>query len=359
MKGSTHQIVTTFLRLLIFSLVTSAVVCAQTLFPMRHLDEVGHLGTEFDSRKSANVGLARVFSDGNGLRFEGRDHGRKPWRVWVENFGGLGFTDVWTADFDHNGQPDLLIAPFFPKNGRCVNSLDIVILLFDGDGRPVPWTIHTEMPHGSGHPYRPVFITDLNGDGNAEIVPVDCEYAMGPGVGTDWTIIGVFEARDARLVPMRNVNIGSYERALKKAYAPHGLEENWLPVQPIKWPDQMSGMDISAQLRLTAMLPAAEQYHGVRVPPIVNGRMVTDWKDPCKEIGHDRAVYSDGQTRRGWPSVIIDGPDGRDIYAFHPEQALRRIIKQKYPVKLLGSDSEPAWVWADAAKPSVASPSPR
>jgi hypothetical protein len=48
-------------------------------------------------------------------------------------------------------------------------------------------------------------------------------------------------------------------------------------------------------------------------------------------------------------SVLLCG--GRDIYAIHSGKGLLRIVERKYPVKLLGNDEEPSWVWAEARKP--------
>ena len=129
----------------------------------------------------------------------------------------------------------------------------------------------------SGPHNRPVFIADLNSDSRAEIVPIGCEYAMGGGLGRDWTITGVYEARNSQLVPLRTANIEAYERAVKQAYAPHRPEENWSPVKPNEWPDQMSGIDGSAGMYLTALLPADQSCRGIRNPPIENGRLVTSF----------------------------------------------------------------------------------
>ena len=247
---STRQLANALARLLSLFILTSAVVCAQAPFPMRYLDEVGHLGTDFDSRKSVDLGLARVLLDDDALWFEGRDRAGKPWRIGVDKPGLVGSVDVWTADFDHNGQADLLIAPFMPQNGRCAFGIGIMILLFDRSGRPTAWGIDTQMPDWndpSPLAHRPALVTVLKGDRHAEFVSVHCEYDYNsPGLGTNWTITGVYEARDARLIPMMNIKIGSYERAVKEAY-PHGPEEKWLPMRPGEWPSVRSiGIEGSA-----------------------------------------------------------------------------------------------------------------
>ncbi|MBI2816650.1 MAG: hypothetical protein HYX72_06900 [Acidobacteria bacterium] len=216
-------------------------MCAQSPFPMRYLDEVGHLDTNFDDRKSVDVGLARVFPHEDNLRFEGKDRDGKPWRVLVEKPGIMGFTDVWTADFDHNGTSDLLIAPFMPQNGRCAFRIGIVVLLFDKAGRPNAWGIDTQMPNWdqTERPYKPALILYPNRDRRAQFAAVHCEYAADrPGLATDWTITGVYEARDGRVVSIKknNINIGPYVRAVQEAY-PHDRYAVWAPVQPKDWPE--------------------------------------------------------------------------------------------------------------------------
>jgi hypothetical protein len=116
---------------------------AQPQFRLKYLDEVGHLGG-LDKRTSVDLGIAKVFAEpGGDLRFEGHDAAGKLWRVWLPAVGGIGGTDVWSADFDRNGRQDLLIAGYFPGNGRCVDGAVIYTLMFDERGRPVPWTAHT------------------------------------------------------------------------------------------------------------------------------------------------------------------------------------------------------------------------
>src|SRR5580704_4984301 len=128
----------------LLALLAAHAAMGQTQFPMKYLGEVGLLGEEmFDRRKFADLGFAKAFPDENGLRFEGTDHAGKIWRVWIRS---TAHTEVWTADFDHNGQPDLLIDALPPASGHCSDYADITVLLFDATGRPVPWVTSTETP---------------------------------------------------------------------------------------------------------------------------------------------------------------------------------------------------------------------
>jgi hypothetical protein len=108
-----------------------------------------------------DLGIAHVFPEGDGnLRFEGRDVSGKRWHVWLPAAGGIGGTDVWIADFDHNSRRDLLISSMFPKNGRCIDRTTIYFLMFDQKGRPVPWAMPSNTFAGYGH--QPPFPTCLD-----------------------------------------------------------------------------------------------------------------------------------------------------------------------------------------------------
>jgi hypothetical protein len=88
----------------------------------------------------------------------------------------------------------------------------------------------------------------------------------------------------------------------------------------------------------------------------VDGQVVAPVSDPCDEAHYPHASYSDGKTRRGWPLVVIDRPHGREIFVANNEDALRRVIREGYRVKLLGDDAEPSWLWAEEAQTVVSLP---
>jgi hypothetical protein len=340
-------------RILTIIAASSVVLDAQARFPMKFLDEVGHLGSDFDKRKSVEIRTATVFPEEGVLRFEGRDRNGSPWHAWVPQTGGIGWTEVWTADFDRNGQPDLLIASHFPGNGRCESPADLFFLLFDQFGRPVPWHVSTEIPNGTKFPYLPAILLDANRDGRAEIVSTVCEYGdQTQGHLTDWSITGVYEARDTRWVPLRTANVAAYIQA---ATTSNGVNK-WLPVKPGEWLDSLRAIDAASGTKLTRLIPEEERCRHVINIPIVDGRVVQPVDDPCDEQRYQHASYSDGLTRRGWPWVVIDGPHGREIFIANNEDALRRVIEKGYRVKLLGDDAEPSWLWAEEAQAVIPLP---
>ena len=330
-------------------------VDAQARFPMKYIGEVGHLGAP-DERTEVDLGIAKVFADPRGdLRFEGRDVVGKSWRVWIPQKGGIGGTDVWGADFDRNGRKDLVIAEYFPPNGRCVDRTDIYTLMFDELGRPVPWVAQSSTFTDFGRP--PVPLVRRNRDGPAEIVIVGCEYSEpDSGFSEDRRITGIYEATNAIWRPLRNVPEGPYVTAAKRhtrRSSPLGGVHRdltlWLSTDPLSWPDFFAGYDSQPTEQIESLI-AADPRCGP-IPPllVVDGRVVgVKQDDPCTVGRRNRIVYSDDKIRAGWPPVVIDSPEGRDIYLSKPEVALREIQETGYRVKLLGNPAAPDLLWVEA-----------
>jgi hypothetical protein len=321
------------MRIVLVVLLGAALAMGQARFPMKNRN-VDSLGRDFDKRQFVDIGGARVFLEEDNLRVEGKDHAGKPWRIWVPRIGGIGATDVFTADFDHDGQQDLLIRSFFPVNGHCLDRGEITVVLFDEDGRPVPWHVTGQLPRT---PMLPV-VLDLNLDLRAEFVVISCERS---GDGEDRGISGVYEAQHAHMVPIHAV-LAPYLRIAKRMSGSRFV--TWLPVNPDEWPDQLSGFDSIASLHIESLLKPAEECSHVINFQFENGKLV---RKDCSALGHDRMLYSDGLQRIGWPYVVLDGPDGRSVYIAGYEDALRRIIKAGYRVKILGNPSQPTWIWVN------------
>lgn len=322
------------MRILLVGFLGATLTMGQAWFPMKDR-KVGALDSDYDKRKSADFGFARVFSEEGNLRFEGKDHSGKPWRVWVPRSGGIGATDVFTADFDHDGQQDLLIRSFFPVNGRCLDRGEITVVMFDEEGRPVPWHVTSQLPRAAVLPV----VLDLNRDLKAEFVVIICEHS---GDGEERGISGVYEAQHAHMVPIRNTVLAPYLRTARRMGGSRFV--TWLPVNPDEWPDQLSGFDSMASLRIESLLKPAEECSHVVNFRFENGKLVAN---DCSVLGQDRMLYSDGLQRVGWPYVVLDGPDGRGVYIAGYEDALRRIIKAGYRVKILGNPSQPTWIWVN------------
>ena len=336
-----------FRRAFLLALVAAGALSAQRRFPLKYLDEVGHLGGP-DTRTSVDLGIAKVLAEPDGdLRFEGKDGAGKPWRVWINANGGVGGTDVWTADFDRNGHQDLLISAYFPSNGRCIDGTTIYTLMFDSSGRPVPWVEQSNSFAGYKHP--PVAVVDINGDGRAEMVTVSCEYSgPGTGLGEDRRISGVYEAKDARWRPVQNTSDGLYLQAAKRQLGSRsaGLER-WLPTEPAHWPDFFAGFESGPVEQMRSLITGEVGCGGVRIFTR-DGRVVQPQEDPCEILRQNRIVTAEGAIRLAWPPVVIDSAEGRDVYLSDPTEALRQVLKMGYRYKMLGDPASPDLLWVDA-----------
>lgn len=325
-----------------------SIASAQTPFRMKYLGEVGHLG-DLDPRTSVNLGIARVFPEPDGnLRFEGRDVAGKPWHVWLPEAAGVGGTDVWTADFDHNGRQDLLISAMFPRNGRCTDGTTLYVLMFDQMGRPVPWVVASHTFNGYRHP--PLGVVNSNGNGRAEIVTVNCEYSdqLATGVMEDRQISGIYEARDARWYPMRSSSDRPYMRVVNPDPRETSRYARWLPTDAARWPDFLAGYNDRPLTQLRSMMTGAVGCSGIRLP-VVDGRVVSAADDSCDSLKNNRVVFSDGEPRQGWPLVVIDSPGGRDVFLSGSMAPLMRLLKTGYEFRALGENPQsPSVLWADS-----------
>jgi hypothetical protein len=310
---------------------------------IRYLDEVGHLGTDPDPRTSVDFTIAKaaMTSDGD-IEFSGKDDAGQKWSARLPVIGGMGWTTVWKADFDHNGRPDLMVASHFPGNGRCIENVTVSFLMIDAHGKPNPWIIHTNVPKETAFPPIPAVLTDLNGDGHAQLVVTDCEYADRPRLGEDHSITGIYEARDSvwKLVPPTGT---TQERVtaivLHSSTFRPGIDK-LNPADTAHW-SNLGNDHQQASGQITGVLPAEAGCRGVvRLGPVVDGKMTLPAQDdPCKERGTDRIRLSNGMTCYGWPTVVLDRSDGREIVAAESKKiptVLREIAAQHLAVSLAG-----------------------
>jgi hypothetical protein len=337
-------------------------LCAFTASPqsssvaqLHHLGEVGHLGTPIDPRTTVRFGQIQMVSQEDGsVRIEGQDDERIPWSAILPTIGGIGFTDVWQADFDRNARPDLLVAAYFPQNGRCIDEITLSFLLFDNRGQPVPWVIQTRMPESKQSPAVPAIFADLNHDGRTELVVTDCTYSESPRFGEDRRMTGIYEAKDARWSLVHPTDIAPYTTLVLSSHRFRPKSDQLLSSDPAHWLDR--GNEIAPNgppsVQVAAFLPASAECRGVRLPPVVNGMLQADWKDPCEEAGKDRIQLSNGTVCYGWPTVVFDGANGREIVA-EPRRLqplLQKIVDQRRTVVLAGQTESkrcsPTLLWA-------------
>ena len=104
-------------------------------------------------------------------------------------------------------------------------------------------------------------------------------------------------------------------------------------------------------VKVKAVLPASPDCRGVRLV-VVDGRVQRPANDACDVVGKDRIELSNGAVCFGWPIIVLDGPDGREIAA-DPKglrAALERVVNEQRTVVLTGeTDPErcsPTILWA-------------
>jgi len=343
-------------RVLLLLSFFSGLLCAA--FPgLRYLDDIGDLGIPGEPRTSVQFGRTlAVWADGR-IRFRGRDDDGKQWEAVLPVSQGLGRTSVWQADFDHNSRQDLLIASFPPKLGRCTIQVTLSFLLFNDQGRPVPWVIQTYASSFD----RPAILADFNHNGRAELVVTDCVYSDPSDTsrfGVDRHITGIYEARDAAWSLIQPAHLDVYTTLVRKSLHLRAPFDRLYVPNPVEWTDQGNRLNrpSTPPIQLTAVTTASEECRGVRLPPVVNGELQRGWKDPCEELGHNRLRLSNGTVCYDWPIVMLDDKDGREIVAGSedPEpllpKILRKIIDRRLEVVRSGQRDpkrcSPALLWA-------------
>ena len=180
-----------------------------------------------------------------------------------------------------------------------------------------------------------------------------CEYSDPSDysrVGEDRRVIGIYEARDAGWVPLRAAKLSGYQAAAQPAS--HTSFAKWLPPDLAdRWPDQLSGLDAPAALRLERITTFELGCRGIQIH-IEHGRVVKPASDPCDAAKADHITFSDGLTLPGWSSIVVDTPESREIYVREGRGNLRilqRVLREGFSVKRLGNPAEPDWLWVDGS----------
>ena len=255
---------------------------------------------------------------------------QKPWRFETNAEGTLRLMKLWRGDVDGNGREDLLIGTIENNCGRCVDGAQATVLLFQRDGRPLPWTFKTH--YGYTHEDLAVqpFLTDLDRNGRAELIQVSCEY--GDNMSEVRTILGVNEARDGRMVVAEEIDTRAAEQSADGAKLSARSH----------WTDQYRGLESGATLHIVELI-AREKNCCIVCIAFRDGQAIID--DPCEGKRENRILYSDGVTRIGWPNLIWDSLEGRRIVIGEDRSALGRLTLLKADVKLLGDPKRPEWLW--------------
>jgi len=298
-------------------------------------------GGQLEDRQVIELGSVRMYPIGGPAasvaRVESTDAGGRPWRVTVPFTGAImgQRTLAWAADFDLNGREDLVIGVFGNGNGRCTDVADTVFLLFDEEGRPVPWRVQTRIS-GEWEQWRPGTYLDADRNGRPELVIGGCEYSWSGDYWEERWLAGVYEARDARWRLKRDGSPAIYESALRDDNRHYSSSVLWRESTPEEWTEPMEDLGGPSNLEIEAVLAADDRCRNAT-------RISFDLPQ------FDCIAYSDGIARRGWPGVVIDSVEGRNIYAVDTLDPLLRLIGERRNVRLVGPNpDEPDWVWAEA-----------
>lgn len=298
---------------------------------MSYLGDIGGDDAVF-TEAGMDVGVGRVYSAEEGVVIEGVDAEGLPWRVWLRTtiYG----RPSYRGDFDGNGRDDLLVLLPFIGNGMCIDGGGFLFLMMDERGRPTPWETGTHgflaEPEG-----RSPILFDTDGDGRAELATNECES---PYVGQErreqrW-ISAVFEADLPDWQHIEPSSLAPYELALRQRYQDRDFADVLEEPPADEEPSTPATLYDGPELRVTGILPGGR-----------NG---------------GRLRYSDGRVREGWPVVVEDAPEGRQIHFAEPRWALDRLLQGGNLVRLIGADQGPQYLWTTSRlKDPEKEPTPR
>lgn len=328
-----------------------AAAFGQSFRPVHYVGEIGHLGTDFDPRTVADFGFAKVHTSGSDVRIEGKDDRGKPWQAVVPVLAGVTWTDLWRGDFDANSRQDLMIDAVSPGNGKCISEVTVTFLMFDFQGRPVPWTIKTFRTKAADVGKMPALL-ELGRNRRAQFIATGCEYSV-PGFGEDRYITGIYTTRDARWKLVRPPDLKPYTDEMRRSYSNQFV--HFVAAQPADWKDHgNSTTAYNTPVTITQVLRPEPECRGVRMP-VVDGRVVPlPNPDPCDVLGKNRFETSGGNVCLGWPTIVQDGDGGREIVAAgspEVESKLRELAAAAVAVSVIGQSDpkhcSPSLLWVN------------
>jgi hypothetical protein len=177
----------------LFAFLVNLIFAGPTIDPEpKYLGEIGHLNSAIDSRKIIHVGgIAIHWLAGDKVQLQGRSEHGHVWSTVLPTIGGLGWTTLWSADFDRNSRSDLLLLRSFPSVGRCPQTVEASFLMSDSNG-PKRWDTVTTIKYEEQLSGLPVFLFEDLRNRRFTWVSKACEYAERNDVTL--SVPGVFQA---------------------------------------------------------------------------------------------------------------------------------------------------------------------
>jgi len=269
------------------------------------------------------------------LVISGKDNNGHPWKV-TTGWSRLG-CELFSSDLDGNGRQDLIWVSYSGALGDQPPS-NLLILLFDRDGRPVPSEFDGYFEadvHGVKE------FLDLNRNGHAELVR--------QSINDGYYIASLYEARDAHWFLVRG-RFGSRTYPLYTRYTSRVNHSATIP-KPGRNP-QYEDLSNSAILKQ---------------PPVRIEKL--QWvKDKDDQRTYPTIELSDGRSCTMPAALVVDGEAGRQIsmlgYTEETKQLLETIMSDKLPVRVNDPDlqeylhrppekgnssCDPKLIWAGAA----------
>ncbi|MBS1824461.1 MAG: hypothetical protein JST93_04010 [Acidobacteria bacterium] len=278
------------------------------------------------TRRVGSVSV-RLLEDGI-VRFSGKDSEDLPW-TFETAAGQEG--RLFTGDLDADGHQDVIYASRTGGNGWAPSS-DMVTLLFDEKGRPVPWNVDGYFESSAA---GIMDLLDLNRDGKAELVRQTFDDGY-------W-ITSLYEARNGRWLLVGGEHAGRKypmytrftHRANRIAVTPtagrHPVEDDLSNTPATEGPLYLRRLNW-ADVRISAQ-PVLEFSDGRRCVAVSwYGTMTTVVDEPGQRV-----------------SATLGSP-------VRARQLLERIVKQKLPVwvggrrhqRAQGAQCSVETVWATA-----------
>jgi hypothetical protein len=267
------------------------------------------------------------------LQIGGIDRGGNRWSVTIHNQPAG--CSVWRSDLDGNGNDDLIVITSDLTSGPGV---EVTLLMIDHEKRPVPWQAfgYFDADHAAGLDN----IVDLNGDGRAELLYLHVE---GERLETGASSLAIYSAADAQW----QLNSGVYEGFSFPIRTPKGA-------RPTREPD-LSNARRAGGSRITSLVPGKPENCGLQLPILRDGESARIDADAAKAMGEscfERMVLAGGKMMRVPAIVVMDDRGGRAIALEPAEQSkiLAEINRRGFAVQVVGrtcdSGCRPFFLWA-------------